>query len=183
MFFLVLVCALMQVPNRTGDFLLAKGRAGSIEIGMTVDELLARVGHGHTTLVDLHLEGMFTPALAVRLPGGEGVVHAEIGEQPCEGFRIWRLAVEDARFRTSEGIGVGSTYGQVLARYDTQPPADGEGDVYVFVPALEMSFGFGSAWYSRARELPASARVTTVLVLLSKEIVRQQRCPLPGPIR
>ena len=144
----------------TNDFVLAPGRAGNIEVGITVDQLFSRVGRENTKLLDLQLEGAFSPAIEVRVPGRSRAVLAEIGN----GFRVWRLRVNDSRFKTARGIGVGSTYAELQRAYDTRPPGQGEGDVYVPVPELQMSFCFGSAYYGRT-DLPVAAKVTAALLL------------------
>jgi hypothetical protein len=158
---------------RTNDFVLAPGRAGSIEIGLTVDLVFSRVGRENTRLLDLQLEGTFGPAIEVTVPGRSRALLAEIGE----GFRISRLRVRDPRFRTAHGVGVGSAYTQLRRAYKTHPPAHGEGDVYVPVPELQMSFCFGSADCGRRSELPDLAKVTAVLLLPPPDVDASE--PLP----
>jgi hypothetical protein len=159
----------------TNDFVLAPGRAGNIEVGITVDQLFSRVGRENTKLLDLQLEGMFRPAIEVNVPGRSRALLAEIGE----GFRISRLNVEDPRFKTAQGVGVGSTYAELRRAYRTQAPGHGEGDVYVPVPELQMSFCFGSDYYGRRLELPDAAKVTAVLLLPPPDVDAPE--PLPRP--
>ncbi len=181
MLWLFLAWTTMQLPS--DDFLLAKGRAGRMEVGMTIDDLFEHVGRENTRLVDFQAEGMFSPAINIYGPGRKRIAQADVREWPCGTFNIWNLRIEDARFRTDKGIGVGSTYAQLKKFYEAQPPANGEGDVYVFVPTLEMSFGFGGTWYGRERQLPDAAKVTAVLLVPAPVRVRKERCPELGPIR
>ena len=51
------------------EFLLAEQRIGVIRIGSTVDDLLERYGKSNTRLVDLNLEGGFSPAIEVDIEG------------------------------------------------------------------------------------------------------------------
>jgi hypothetical protein len=77
------------------------------------------------------------------------------------GNRIGRVRVFDPRFKTSDGLGVGSTLGQVRAHHRVQV-GFGAGSVYGYVQELPMSFDFGG-WPSS--DLPDSAVVKSVLVL------------------
>src|SRR3989442_7592263 len=49
------------------SFLLAPGRAGALEIGLPVDSVLRVFRRDRVRLVDLQLEGHFTPAIEVVL--------------------------------------------------------------------------------------------------------------------
>ncbi|HET7217330.1 MAG TPA: hypothetical protein VFJ02_04750, partial [Vicinamibacterales bacterium] len=103
------------------EFLLSAGRAGAFEIGEPVDALYRRVGRERVTLVDLFKEGLFSPALEIRLPGASEspALIADIREWPCGDFSVWGLAVRDSRFRTREGLGVGSTAAELRRAYAT----------------------------------------------------------------
>ena len=153
-----------QQPN----FTLARGRIGALRIGMTAAEMAALFGQERVKQVDLHLEGMSTPALEIRL----GDVAASRPSMTAEVFpssenRIWRVNVFDRRFRTEEGLGIGSTLAEIRSHHRVRMQV-GEGNVEAHVDELQMSFDFGSRWYPSTR-LPASARVSSVCVLLSPE--------------
>ena len=62
---------------------------------------------------------------------------------------------------------------------DLEDAGLGEGDVYVPVPELQMSFCFGSDDYERRSELPDLAKVTAVLPLPPPDIDASE--PLPRP--
>jgi hypothetical protein len=52
-----------QAPNMR----LESGRAGQFELGQSVDNVLSLAGRQHVRLVNLDFEGMFTPAIEIRL--------------------------------------------------------------------------------------------------------------------
>jgi hypothetical protein len=66
---LVPVVAAAQSP----DFTLSTGRAGLFEIGAAVDDVYQVVDRRRVRLVDLFLEGLFTPALEINLVGRQRV--------------------------------------------------------------------------------------------------------------
>jgi len=107
--------------------------------------------------VDLQLEGMPTPALEIRL-GNLSAARASLTAElfpPAEN-RVWRVNVFDRRFRTAEGLGIGSTLGQIRAHHKVRILV-GEGGVGAYVAELQMNFGFDSRWYPSVT-FPASAR-------------------------
>jgi hypothetical protein len=163
---------------QSDSLLLAPGRAGRIQTGMTVDTVYRRVGKTAVGLIDLFREGHFDPAIAVRLPGATAnpALVASITQWPCFIFMIDGIEVRDARFRTKEGIGVGSTLGVLRRRYDVRL-SDEEGP-HAWVEAQRMNFRLANG--SRAD----SVRVTAVwLPGEDPGVVRQKQCPERGPIR
>lgn len=102
-------------------FLLRTGRAGQFSVGMTVEELYGIVDRNDVSLVDLFGEGIFTPAVRVRVPGSDvsWSIVGQLDTLQCQGFRKWylpRLEVRDSRFRTRDGMGVGSTFAELRER-------------------------------------------------------------------
>lgn len=122
------------------DFLLAPGRAGRVEIGMPVDDVRREFGEGNVRLVDLRKEGRFTPALEVRLPSRPEIAAllVDVREWPCAEFAVWGVNVKDPRFRTREGLGVGSTLAELRRAYEIKITEE-EGHAAI-VTALRMTF-------------------------------------------
>ncbi len=162
--------SLAQAPAT--DFLLEPGRAGRIELGTSVDEIYQRFGRETVRLVDLFKEGMFSPALEVKLTDASVVpsVVADIREWPCGAFSVWGIDVRDPRFRTKDGLGVGSTVDE-LRRFYAFHISEQEGAHAAVVQALKMSF-------SLTREGPLNGqRVTAVWIWPDPDAVRKRRCP------
>ena len=177
----VIATSISVVAQTTRDsipssFLLTAGRAGSFELGMTVDQLIAQVGREHVRLVATFPEGMFQPELEVDLPGfptGPALV-APIREWPCGQFALWSISVHDPRFRTATGLGVGSTLGDLRRHYPgvTVTHIDADGGPSVVITELGLTFGMESVpVYADA------SRVESVWVFPQPVAVRARKCP------
>jgi len=65
-------------PSKSRMKRLAVGKAGQIHLGMKVDDFYTLCGRDNVQLIDLQNEGMFSPALALRLgPGSTSSLTAE----------------------------------------------------------------------------------------------------------
>ncbi len=160
-------------PGSTDNFDLAKHKAGHVEIGMTIDSLYTKYERRSTRLTDLRLEGTFSPALEIRLKGrGNGRKPSLIAEIGCqEGWVVSRVSVYDRRFKTDEGIGVGSTLGDLRKFYTVDWIAPGEIGVFARVEELAMSFALDKTkipqeWYQTEDQtlIPDSVEVVSILI-------------------
>lgn len=127
------------VRAQTIDWQVTTGRAGKIAIGMTVDSLYTVFGRENTRLVDLALEGQFTPALQVFVPSqpGKPIAVAEIREV-C-GFRVWRITATSPLLRTVDGLGAGSTVGEIRKKHPTASLNREEGSSLI-LSQMHMAF-------------------------------------------
>jgi hypothetical protein len=159
------------VQQTAAEFLLATGRAGRVELGTSVDELYRLFGRDNARLVDLFKEGLFSPALQIKLNAAAtapGII-ADIREWPCGEFSVWGIDVRDPRYRTKDGFGVGSTAGELKRSYSFKI-SEAEGAHAAMLDALKMSF-------SLSREGPVDQqRVTSVWIWPDPEAVRRKRC-------
>jgi hypothetical protein len=106
--------------GKDSRFLLDEGRAGEIELGMSVDQIAALVGQEWLTLRATFPEGTFQLVLDVASPWVEGgpALTGRIGITNCSvPLSIWSIWIFDRRFKTAEGIGVGSTLGDLRHSY------------------------------------------------------------------
>lgn len=153
------------------NFLLAKHRAGEIEIGMTIDDLRTRYEPSSTKLAATYPEGMFTPVLEIYLNGAakKGRPQLVIGIDKDREWIVSSIQVNDIRFRTANGIGVGSTLGEIRKAYAVKWIDFGEGPLYANVEEIGMSFELDfkeppPEWYrtKNQRLIPDSAKVVAV---------------------
>jgi hypothetical protein len=183
----MLFLALLSSPARSiaqDDFLLARRRAGSVQVGMTVDALHRKHKPQSTKLVARYPEGMFTPMLEVYLEGAaaEGRPSLLIEIDKENEWIVRSIRVTDRRFRTAKGIGVGATLGEIRKAYAITWIAFGEGALYANVEEVGLSFELEGAnppreWYKTGdqRLIPDGAKVVSALVYWDPEAKRSNR--------
>ena len=93
----------------------------------------------------------------------------------CGPLALWGIEVHDARFRTSNGLGVGSTLGDVKRLYRGVKVTGIDTDDGAHVTINELGLWFEM---NPARTFPDSTRVTSVWgVVPQPDQVRARRCP------
>ncbi len=153
------------------NFLLSKGKAGPIKIGMSVDDLYAKVDRARTKLIDLYSEGFFTPALEIYL-------NQQMTNRPSlvvglsKNWTVHDIFVYDPGFKTDKGFGVGSTLGDIRKEYRVNWIGFGERGLVAHVEQIGMSFALDFAkpspqWYKTQDQalIPGNAKVVWVLVI------------------
>jgi hypothetical protein len=139
---------------------------------MTVDSLYSHYNAESIHLVDLHLEGMFTPALEVYVPEDPGKTPAFVAEIGWnDTWILERITIYDPQFRLTTGIGVGSTLGELKRVYTVEWITWGEGALYARVAELAMSFQLDVKGISQGIDitksphlLPADVRILSILI-------------------
>ena len=146
---------------------------GPVSIGANAYELYETFPLEGRKLIDLALEATLSPALALTVPGAtvpEGVI-AELAPQENE-LVVFRILISDPMFRTSKGIGVGSSVGDLRSAYTLNAVLTGEGGVYISVEELAASFaldqsgpGGSDLWRIRdPQRIPSDVKIAVVLL-------------------
>ena len=166
---LALVFVLHQASPGS-QIVVERSRVGTVSIGATAESVY-REFDDRARLVDLRLEGMLSPALELKLFDAQPVASliAEIG---ASGNRlvVTRIVVVDPTLRTREGIGVGSTYGELRSKYTVDWVGSGEGNVFARVEAMGISFQLDTSGPTRLSSIrdpskvPIDTRIVSMLL-------------------
>ena len=146
---------------------IERGRVGDVVIGADADDVYSKFGE-RVRLVDLKLEGMLSPALEItQASSAKPSIIAEI--EPVQNrLVVTRIQVLDPALRTTAGIGVGSTYGELRSRYRVDRVEMGETGPYVRVEALGISFQLDGRAFtdlsSLRAKVPDGVRIVSLLL-------------------
>ncbi len=105
-----------QSPADT--LLIGDGRIGQVIMGISIDSLYRTVHRERTRLIDRFREGLFDPAIEIRLGqlSARPTIVAEVTMSKC-GLVVGRIEVYDPRFHTASGLHVGSTLADVRTQH------------------------------------------------------------------
>ena len=167
---LALILLLPQVPADRSRIVVERSRVGTVSIGATA-EAVYREFRDRARLVDLKLEGMLSPALELKLFGAQvsASLIAELGAANNE-LVVTRINVVDPTLRTRDGIGVGSTYGELRSKYAVDWVGTGEGKAFARVESLAISFQLDNSgptpfWSIRdPSKVPVDIRIVSMLL-------------------
>lgn len=145
--------------------LLAKGKAGDVEIGMSAGEVYGFFAFEDVRLFNQFLEGTFSPALLIEKEG-------LIAELECD--KVYRIQVSSVLFHTEDGLHVGMSLEKLIGLYPKAEFLHGEASYIVFVPSLSMSFTIGLEGldeekvnnndYRELSDFPGSTRINRILI-------------------
>ena len=84
-----------QAP--ASEFLVSEGKAGSVEVGMAVDDVLQAFGKERVHWSTCTRKDGFSPAIEIDLPGSgvRAPLVAGITEGPCGGFSLRGITIRD----------------------------------------------------------------------------------------
>jgi len=177
LFSVLSISSAQEVPSASqthvDSFRIERHRAGPVSIGANAYELYETFPLEGRKLIDLALEATLSPALALTVPGAtvpEGVI-AELAPQENE-LVVFRILISDPMFRTSKGIGVGSSVGDLRSAYNLDAVSTAEGGVYITVEELAASFaldqsgpGGSDLWRIQDPQgIPGDVKIAVVLL-------------------
>ena len=151
-------------------FVLERSRVGPVAIGASAQSVYEAF-RGRAKLVDLQLEGDLSPALELRLVSAQMApsLVAEIGAAGNM-LVVNRIHVLDRSLRTKEGIGVGSSFGELRGQYTVAWISMGEGSLGARVESLGMTFELDAsgrpALFSirDPAQMPADVRIASIML-------------------
>ena len=167
---LAIVLVPNQAPPEPPGIVVERSRVGPISIGAAADAVY-REFRDRARLVDLKLEGHLSPALELKLYGAQLSASLIVELSPVSNqLVVSRINVIDPALRTAVGIGVGSTYGELRAKYSVDWIGSGEGRVFARVEALGISFQLDTSGPMRLSSIrdpsnvPAEVRIVSMLL-------------------
>lgn len=121
------------------SLIIEKGRVGDLRIGMPINQVREQVTTGmvinDTTLA---LEGQQSTAYVLRSKGQEkGLLIEQVCEPNCQ---VRRISVDSQEYKTAEGLGVGSKYGEIIQAYPIGTVALEEDNFVAVSEEAGMSF-------------------------------------------
>jgi hypothetical protein len=172
---LVLVMSLQLCAEEPVDdfYLIQARRVADIEVGMSVDELYTVYDWYSTNLVDLFVEGSFSPAIEIYIDDEPGAEPSLVAQVACtDGWTISSIWVYDERFALRQDVGVGSTLGEISSRCGRPSVYMAQGRVLVAVTGIDPVFELDvdHATVARWQEegdpglIPDTTRVLSMLV-------------------
>ena len=154
------------------QYVLTTGRAGQIPIGISSDSLKKMVPAENLKTTERELEGQKYTAYEIR-NAKAGNQLLMLAEESCEkdSCKIFRLRIISPKFKTKEGIRVGSTFGEVQKTYPLSFIGLGETDFVAVSDKQKMTFTLDIAKFPpkplykiKAEDIPDSALVTSIML-------------------
>ena len=150
-------------PARSGGStltccLVVNHGVGSVRPGMSADEMFRVCGHKDTKLVDLQLEGFFSPALMVQCDGHSVTAELTMSQNV---WTVFRIRLTDPCFHTREGIAIGSTFEAIKRAYPDVSISSGEGREFAQSADKAVSFQMSSPVGSLPR---ANDKVVAIVI-------------------
>ena len=153
--------------------LLRPGYVGPLRLNMKEADLLALLPPSQLRATTRSLEGTEYPVYEYRpddAPAGTAPLLLEmVTALDGHGNRLWRVQLQDARYRTQAGIGVGSTYGEARRAYGVQTIERAEGRLVAVSERVGMTWVLDQTGLNRSRplrkdDIPAATRITGIIL-------------------
>jgi hypothetical protein len=162
------------IPAAPDEHLLLKpGYVGPLRLNMKEADLLTLLPPSSLHATTRSLEGIEYPVYEYRpsgQPAGTAPLLLEmVTALDGNGNRLWRVQLQDARYRTAEGIGVGSTYGAARKAYGIQTIERAEGRLVAVSERVGMTWvldktGLNLNRALRKDDIPPATRITGIIL-------------------
>jgi hypothetical protein len=123
-------------PAEAARYRISPSQVGAIKIGMPVADLKKVIPASQLKETNIHLEGQGYKAYAIG-PHQAGLLVEETCEPAC---RVWRIQVRNPAYRTAEGLGVGSSLGEVKKHYPISFLGSGETEIVAVSNQQKITF-------------------------------------------
>ncbi|OPX31976.1 MAG: hypothetical protein B1H09_01650 [Gemmatimonadaceae bacterium 4484_173] len=149
-------------------YTLKQGIAGVFAVGSSEDDTFeASLVYSNGTIEEIELmaEGMAYPALKMNFEDS-GSILLELSDTDRT---VCRIEINSPLFKTEEGVGIGSTYSDLLSNYSFDGISWGDnGDPLVIVEEAGMSFLLEPGdWWQMGEvqgEIPGDTEVTSIVL-------------------
>lgn len=162
------------IPAAPDEHLLLRpGYVGPLRLNMKEADLLSLLPPSQLRATTRSLEGTEYPVYEYRpddAPAGTAPLLLEmVTAIDGNGNRLWRVQLQDARYRTAEGIGVGSTYGEARRAYGVQTVEQAEGRLVAVSERVGMTWvldktGLPTNRLLRKDDVPPATRITGIIL-------------------
>lgn len=166
--------ATAPIPAAPDEHLLLRpGYVGPLRLNMKEADLLTLLPPSALRATTRSLEGTEYPVYEYRpddAPAGAAPLLLEmVTAIDGNGNRLWRVQLQDARYRTAEGIGVGSTYGEARKAYGIQTVERAEGRLVAVSERVGMTWvldktGLPLDRLLRKDDIPPATRITGIIL-------------------
>lgn len=152
------------------NFVIRKGSVGNIRIGMPIEDMRSQVPTGQQIKdTTLQLEGQQYTAYVFSSPNSPAGL---LVEQACEpDCRVWRISVRGDDYKTAQGIGLGSKYGEAAQLYPISYTSMGDAGFVAVSEDTGMSFILDTSSLDKNRlhqlkpdQIPANTLVRGILI-------------------
>ncbi|OON70066.1 hypothetical protein [Hymenobacter sp. CRA2] len=155
------------------SLLLRAGYVGPLRLNMKETALLELLPPSSLRKTTRSLEGIEYPAYEYRPAGAPASAAPLLLEMVTaldgNGNRLWRVQLQDPRYRTAEGIGVGSRYGDARRTYGVQTIERAEGRLVAVSERVGMTWvldktGLPTKGLLRKDDIPPATRITGIIL-------------------
>lgn len=165
----VLLLSQTSFSQQLKSNLIKTGSVGEIKIGDVVEKVYSLVGKENSKLIDLYLEGDFSPAVHVK-SNNKGYVNFELD---CN--TVFRITITDIDYKTLEGISVGSKVADIQSKYLDYSLDLENGKYFIFLNKLNIALTLNTSQLLEAKfnfrdkydieSLPKEVEVVSIIVI------------------